>query len=59
MRDHRLWPQKNRSDRSNPIPNCPHCGHLMTLRTAKTGKAPDQQFWGCTKYPDCKGIVNQ
>jgi ssDNA-binding Zn-finger/Zn-ribbon topoisomerase 1 len=29
----------------------------MVLRTAKTGKNPGQQFWGCSAYPDCKGIV--
>jgi ssDNA-binding Zn-finger/Zn-ribbon topoisomerase 1 len=29
----------------------------MALRTAKSGKTPGSQFWGCTKYPECKGIV--
>ena len=28
---------------------------LMALRTAKSGKHAGQQFWGCTKYPECKG----
>lgn len=37
------------------IPPCPQCGSQMALRTAKTGKNAGQQFWGCTKYPDCKG----
>jgi len=37
------------------IPPCPQCGALMALRTAKTGKNAGSQFWGCTKYPDCKG----
>jgi four helix bundle suffix protein len=44
------------SDRAEP-PHCPQCGAPMALRTAKTGKNAGQQFWGCTAYPDCKGIA--
>ena len=29
----------------------------MALRTAKTGPNTGRQFWGCTGYPDCKGVV--
>ena len=39
------------------IPPCPKCGALMALRTAKTGKSAGSQFWGCTKYPDCKATL--
>jgi four helix bundle suffix protein len=53
--------QSNRPDPSNPTdlqpPACPTCGALMALRTAKSGKTPGSQFWGCTKYPDCKGTA--
>jgi four helix bundle suffix protein len=54
--------QKDQSDPPDPsdskkIPPCPQCGALMTLRTAKTGKNAGTSFWGCTKYPDCKGII--
>lgn len=38
-------------------PRCPKCGALMALRTARTGKNAGAQFWGCTAYPDCKGVV--
>ncbi len=38
-------------------PKCPQCGALMALRTAKSGKNAGSQFWGCTKYPDCKGTT--
>ncbi len=38
-------------------PNCPKCGALMALRTAKSGKNAGSQFWGCTKYPECKGTA--
>ena len=57
--------RSDRSDPSNPpdhdhekhIPKCPQCGSLMTLRTAQSGKNAGSQFWGCTAYPNCKGIV--
>jgi four helix bundle suffix protein len=47
----------DRSDPSDRIPNCPQCGKAMVLRMAKTGKNAGKQFWGCTGYPDCKGVV--
>ena len=53
--------QPDPADPPNPpdqkIPPCPKCGALMALRTAKTGKNAGSQFWGCTKYPDCKGTL--
>ncbi len=38
-------------------PVCPKCGSAMILRTAKTGANRGHQFWGCSKFPDCRGIV--
>ena len=49
------------SERPNPpaqIPSCPKCGKPTVMRTAKNGKTAGKQFWGCTGYPDCKGVVN-
>ena len=40
------------------IPPCPQCGKPTVLRTAKTGKNEGKQFWGCTGYPECRGVVN-
>lgn len=40
------------------IPACPQCGTTMVLRTAKSGKNTGKQFWGCSAYPECKGVVN-
>jgi four helix bundle suffix protein len=50
---------RNVSDKSNAgkIPVCPKCGKSMVLRTAKSGKNAGQSFWGCSAYPDCKGVV--
>lgn len=39
-------------------PKCPECGSPMSLRTAKSGRNAGGQFWGCTQYPHCRGIVN-
>jgi ssDNA-binding Zn-finger/Zn-ribbon topoisomerase 1 len=34
---------------------CPECGGPMISRAnTKTG----QRFWGCRKYPDCRGTRN-
>ena len=43
---------------TNNIPQCPVCGKNMVLRTAKTGKNANSQFWGCSAWPNCKGIVD-
>ena len=39
-------------------PTCPKCGKYMTLRKATSGKNAGKEFWGCTGYPECKGIMN-
>ena len=38
-------------------PICPKCGAEMILRTAKSGANQGQQFWGCSKYPACRGVL--
>lgn len=48
----------DRADRADRIPNCPRCGKLMVLRTAKSGSKTGQQFWGCSAYPECKGVAD-
>lgn len=49
--------QPNRTDQTNLPPKCPRCESLMALRTAKSGKNSGSRFWGCTRYPDCKGTA--
>lgn len=39
-------------------PLCPACGGTTVLRTARKGSRAGKQFWGCAKYPACKGVVN-
>ncbi len=44
------------SDRSGQAaPVCPVCGSVMVKRTAKRGTAIGSEFWGCPKYPACRG----
>jgi hypothetical protein len=35
-----------------PAPACPQCGEAMLLRTSRKAGS---QFWGCPKYPACRG----
>ena len=50
--------RKRKKDSSDQIPDCPLSGNLMVLRTARSGKSAGKQFWGCSTYPDCRGVVN-
>ena len=36
-------------------PACPACASPMVLRSARRGANAGSEFWGCTKYPACKG----
>jgi restriction system protein len=52
--------QADRPDQADPtdrIPPCPLCGKPTVLRTARSGKKAGRQFWGCSAYPECKGVV--
>ncbi|PKQ30644.1 MAG: hypothetical protein CVT62_11855 [Actinobacteria bacterium HGW-Actinobacteria-2] len=37
-------------------PSCPICSAPMALRTARRGPRAGSRFWGCTRYPGCKGV---
>jgi restriction system protein len=39
-------------------PKCPLCQSPMKLRTAKRGAKAGSQFWGCSRYPDCRGTLD-
>ena len=39
-------------------PECPVCGKPMRRRTAKTGPRAGKDFWSCSGYPECKGVLN-
>ena len=37
---------------------CPKCGSPMVLRETKNGPNAGKQFWGCSKFPKCKGVLS-
>lgn len=39
-------------------PTCPTCGAGMQRRLARRGANAGNEFWGCTRYPVCKGTRN-
>lgn len=40
---------------SPSTPACPQCGSTMRRRTARRGHRAGNQFWGCSRYPTCRG----
>jgi hypothetical protein len=45
------------TETQNSSPCCPQCGSEMVLRTAKSGTNQGGQFWGCSNFPRCRGIL--
>ena len=43
------------SPTNSDAPRCPQCDSPMVRRTAKKGRYAGQDFWGCPRYPNCKG----
>lgn len=41
---------------STLAPGCPVCGTQMVKRKAKRGDRAGEMFWGCSSYPDCRGV---
>jgi ribosomal protein L37AE/L43A len=37
---------------------CPKCGSAMVMRKVKKGQNVGKKFWGCSKFPKCRGVVN-
>lgn len=38
--------------------NCPKCNGAMVLRNVTKGQNKGNKFWGCSKFPKCRGIMN-
>ena len=39
-------------------PICPKCGAIMVKRKAAKGEKAGTEFWGCSRFPHCHGIIN-
>ncbi|MCM1255859.1 MAG: four helix bundle suffix domain-containing protein [Duncaniella sp.] len=37
-------------------PSCPLCGKPMLKRMQKKGQGHGREFWGCSDYPNCRGL---
>ena len=44
--------EKNGNGNHEKVPSCPECGSDMVKRQGAFG-----DFWGCSTYPDCKGLI--
>ena len=42
---------------ANANQDCPKCGSAMVKRVAKHGANAGKAFWGCSDFPQCRGIV--
>ncbi len=51
-------PRSEPTDSAGDIPPCPQCGKAMVLRTAQKGAKAGKSFWGCSGYPDCRGVID-
>jgi hypothetical protein len=36
---------------------CRSCGAPMVLRLARRGRSAGSQFWGCSRFPECRGTL--
>ncbi|MGR9074457.1 MAG: restriction endonuclease [Gammaproteobacteria bacterium] len=41
--------------RADVAPHCPVCNMPMVIRTARRGDNTGKSFWGCPKFPKCRG----
>lgn len=46
---------KRSTQEQEAAPFCPNCRSPMVRRTARKGTNVGAQFWGCSKYPACRG----
>ena len=39
------------------VPQCPKCASSMIKRQARTGPNTGNYFWGCSGFPECRGVI--
>ena len=55
IRDNPLQ-EKTPTQQSSSSPLCPKCNSPMVMRTAKKGVNAGNSFWGCSRFPACRGV---
>jgi predicted RNA-binding Zn-ribbon protein involved in translation (DUF1610 family) len=45
--------RKKLSEANAILHRCPECGSSLVVRSTKEGERADQQFYACSKYPEC------
>lgn len=48
--------EEKKSEMPELEPLCPICSSKMIKRTAKKGKNAGNTFWGCSQFPNCRGV---
>lgn len=56
MTAERLEARKTQAAKSG-APSCQKCGKPMLKRMQKKGRQQGREFWGCSDYPNCNGIL--
>ena len=49
--------QTTSADLSVTVPPCPKCGGEMVKRVARKGANAGKAFWGCSRFPKCRGTL--
>lgn len=53
------WESTHQTDTpATDIPRCPVCHLAMRRRTAARGRHAGKPFWGCSRYPRCRGVLD-
>lgn len=50
-------PTVSATDNADTAPQCPKCSSPMVKRVGKSGERAGQAFWGCPRFPACRGIL--
>lgn len=51
-------PRTNQRSAAAGMPKCPRCSSNMVRRTARRGRNAGGSFWGCSRFPTCRGARN-
>ena len=58
IQTHQHLQPENRKPEQKITPSCPACKATMIKRTATRGDNPGSKFWGCSRFPKCRGTIS-